>query len=492
MGGKIFKIAKKTYTEFATENIEYFSKKDITTEAYGQILEKAEEGIVFGKAEEPNLKELAIVNKAYFAVIKIIEVYDNTTIEHIVSVTSKSASLSSIAKEYADVDWKAIQKENNMGNSTTVHPKQVLKITTKKLKGKKLVFEKINSAQLGEEVYVIVETSGLQGKEIITYIMQGKEKAIADKGSPLSLMVGDKEDTLLKTNVGAFSIDEDILNKNKFKNSSIGKVTLQPKGEKKIKEWYAKLSKLATKKAYLYLLVDAHSDGANLNIEYCGFKEDGKEKDQGGFKNCFLDRDGSWFELLSRQVCPIDPSYRSHFVIHCTAGEMTEKSIKSKTKFDNPKKKKRSAAHIYVNKDGSKLEIWPLTEKNVWATKIESKKGLKGQMFHIELNYGAPSVPSEAMYKTLADLYIEASDIEECWPIIVPHIEIDRGIADGHQDPTGFDYNHFYSILKGKGIPIDDIPKFDHNRYWEKDIYKIPWSSDKTNWPPILKGNPHK
>jgi len=79
-----------------------------------------------------------------------------------------------------------------------------------------------------------------------------------------------------------------------------------------------------------------------------------------------------------------------------------------------------------------------------------------------------------------------------CWPIIVPHIEVDRGIADGHQDPTDFDYNHFYSILKAKGVPIDDIKKFDHKRYWGHKSYKVPWTTDKTNWPPILSGNPHK
>ena len=113
-------------------------------------------------------------------------------------------------------------------------------------------------------------------------------------------------------------------------------------------------------------------------------------------------------------------------------------------------------------------------------------------MFHVELNYGAPSVPTKAQYDKLADLYIEASDIEGCWPIIVPHIEVDRGIDDGHSDPTDFDYTYFYSVLKTKGVPIDEISKFDHDRYWGKEIFKVPWRTDKTNWPPILKGNPHQ
>lgn len=192
-----------------------------------------------------------------------------------------------------------------------------------------------------------------------------------------------------------------------------------------------------------------------------------------------------------KEVCPIDAKHRSHFVIHCTAGTMTVASIKKHTNYDT-KNKSRSKAHIYVMKDGTTLQIWSFTEKNVWATKAESRNNLKGRMFHVELNYGKPDVPSEEQYNTLADLYIEASNIEKCWPIIVPHIEVDRGIADGHSDPTDFDYNKFYKILENKNVPINDIPKFDHNRYWGNETYNVPWGSDKNTWPPILTGNPHK
>ena len=191
------------------------------------------------------------------------------------------------------------------------------------------------------------------------------------------------------------------------------------------------------------------------------------------------------------KVCPIDPKYRSHFVLHCTAGNMTLSAIKEHTSFDS-KNKLRSRAHVYIMKDGTTLQIWPFSEKNVWATKAETQKKLKGRMFHLEINYGAPDLPTKEQYETLANLYIEASNIEKCWPIIVPHIEIDRGLADGHGDPTDFDYKYFYSILKDKNIPIDDIPRFDHDRYWGKDSYKVPWANDKNSWPPVLKGNPHK
>ncbi len=189
-----------------------------------------------------------------------------------------------------------------------------------------------------------------------------------------------------------------------------------------------------------------------------------------------------------KQVCQIAPNKRSHFVIHCTAGNMPDSEIK-----DLINHKIRSKAHVYVKKDGSIIRIWPFTEKYVWATKLETyTKSFRGQMFHVEVNYREPDVPTEEQYLTLADLYIEASNIEDCWPIIVPHIEIDRGIPNGHNDPTDFDYNYFYTVLKEKGVPIDIVPKFDHNRYWGDKKYKIPYDTDKNSWPPVLSGNPHQ
>lgn len=191
-------------------------------------------------------------------------------------------------------------------------------------------------------------------------------------------------------------------------------------------------------------------------------------------------------------VCAIDPKIRSHFVLHCTAGDMSLAAIKKLTNYDDSKGRSRSKSHVFLMKDGTNLQIWPFSEKNVWATKAESLNNLKGRMFHVEINYGAPIVPSEEQYQGLADLYIEAAGVEKCWPIIVPHIEIDRGIKDGHSDPTDFNYNHFYEILKNKNVPIDTIPKFSHDRYWGKPSYKVPWGSDKNSWPPILEGDPHK
>ena len=196
--------------------------------------------------------------------------------------------------------------------------------------------------------------------------------------------------------------------------------------------------------------------------------------------------------IQKKEVCPIDPNYRSHFVLHCTDVNMSKDAIIKLQSLDNPSQRIRYKAHKYIMQDGEVIEIWPFTEKNVWATKAESIKNLKGRMFHVELNYKVPDGPTELQYQSLANLYIEASDIEGCWPIIVPHIEVDRGIPDSHKDPTDFDYNKFYSILKSRHVPIDSIPHFKHERYWGYFHSKIPYKEDKYSWPPVLEGDPHK
>ncbi|OCG39095.1 hypothetical protein A9G25_11570 [Gilliamella sp. Bif1-4] len=47
------------------------------------------------------------------------------------------------------------------------------------------------------------------------------------------------------------------------------------------------------------------------------------------------------------------------------------------------------------------------------------------------------------------------------------------------------------SIDPYKNVPIDDIPHFEHERYWGYSKSKIPFANDKYSWPPILSENPH-
>lgn len=205
---------------------------------------------------------------------------------------------------------------------------------------------------------------------------------------------------------------------------------------------------------------------------------------------------------------------RTHFVVHSTSGVVSLAQLTTNERYktteimrdadgnpildDNGAVRShvvssRSKGHVYVFSDGTQYALWPITETSVWATKIESRRNppRKGKMIHIELSYAAGGAPTEEQYQTLASLYIQANAITCKTLVIVPHIEVDRGIPNGHMDPENFDYNHFYEILRGRGVAIDDIEKFDHDRYWGHSSYRQPWADDTTSWPPVLSGNPH-
>lgn len=191
-----------------------------------------------------------------------------------------------------------------------------------------------------------------------------------------------------------------------------------------------------------------------------------------------------------------DCTGRTHFVLHQTVdGGLTKQKIVAM--FGGHKNK----AHHYVLKSGEVVELFPLSQTDVFATKSETAVtplhgnkpafALKGKMIHIETDYEDGGKPTDAQYDALCDQYIKACQTAGRVLTIVPHIEVDRGFADGHSDPQNFQYNDYYARLAAKGIDMTRVPRFDHKRYFDKPSFKIPFDTDTFHWPPKLSGNPH-
>ena len=187
---------------------------------------------------------------------------------------------------------------------------------------------------------------------------------------------------------------------------------------------------------------------------------------------------------------------RTHFVLHQTVdGHLTAKKIQDK--FGGNKGK----SHQFILKNGTVVPLWPLDTVGVFATKSETNKkpvhgkkpafALKGKMVHTEIDYEDGGQPTTDQYAALRDLYVQACKHFGRILTIVPHIEVDRGFADGHSDPQNFLYNDFYKLLADAGIDMTRVPRFDHNRYWGKKSFKIPFDTDTFSWPPKLTGDPH-
>ncbi|MDP2542589.1 hypothetical protein CSC81_09315 [Tenacibaculum discolor] len=124
----------------------------------------------------------------------------------------------------------------------------------------------MKSANLGDEVYVVVKTLNLANKKVWLNIRQGREEKteLHFKKSGLMLQHSKGENTRAEAVVGAYAKDDKITNRTDFKDWAIFKITLGGKDSKKERE---ALDRLKGKKAFMYLLVDAHSPKFKSSIQ---------------------------------------------------------------------------------------------------------------------------------------------------------------------------------------------------------------------------------
>ncbi|REH46513.1 CHAP domain-containing protein [Tenacibaculum gallaicum] len=162
-----------------------------------------------------------------------------------------------------------------------------------------MTFKKLKSANLGDEVYVVVKTSNLANKKVWLNVKQGKVEKLKLETEEKGLMLQHDKgaNTQAEAVVGAYTKDDKITNKTDFKDWAIFKITLGGKDTKEEKE---ELGKLKDKKAFMYLLVDAHTPN-DIKVVYNGRNPDKNgELDKRTTPNQWLDIDSKWFELFCR------------------------------------------------------------------------------------------------------------------------------------------------------------------------------------------------
>ncbi len=232
------------------------------------------------------------VKKAYFAKREDKEQSKTVVKKH---TTKAGETLSKIAKNYK------VKTANVKRTKTTKYLQvgEVVEVTIREKTGAKVKFKKLDKATVGEDVYIVVETLHLEEEIVNINILQGQEDVLVKKDEMVTVQQNDQDVTLIKTKVGNYCEEEDVTNKDDFKNWAITKIKLQPKAETKQKEWKDGLECAGEKRALLYLLVDVHSENSIPNFKsqyvlYKGFK-DGKQDSP--VPNHFLNEDKAWFEL---------------------------------------------------------------------------------------------------------------------------------------------------------------------------------------------------
>jgi hypothetical protein len=381
-----------------------------------------------------------------------------------VYVVKNSGTVANVLDLYKKKLKKAQKKYQNLqadpNHTKPLKAKDQIKITWEEQEDDGFELVPISKIKIGKKLFVVAKCAGDKAKLTIELLENKSTNATAIFDSAVKFLIGTDEKVKIEFNItqGKFEYQQEI--------------TLRPKADADLKKLIALFDKRDDKNAFLYLkgeVTETQDEIRFPNTEH-------------EFKN----KKDEWLEVIVRDVCSIDPANRSHFVIHNTAGAqaMGIGGVKTHVKFGTTQQA-RSKAHKYIMTDGTIFEVWPFTDRNVWATRTESSGRVyngknvhvpPGQMFHVELSYGTKEgAPSEAQYQALANLYIEASEVEGCWPVIVPHKLVDAGISGGHGDPENFDYTYFYEILKQKKVPIDHIPKYTGSAI-----------GNTHTWPPIL------
>ncbi|WP_437823830.1 hypothetical protein [Tenacibaculum mesophilum] len=169
--------------------------------------------------------------------------------------------------------------------------------------GNKVTFKKLKSANLGDEVYVVVKTLNLANKKVRLNVKQGKGEKTKLETKEKGLMLQHDKGTTTEAEavVGAYAKDNKITNKTDFKDWAIFKIILGDKDTRREKE---ELDKLKDKKAFMHLLVDAHTPN-DIKVVYNGRNPDKNgEPDKRTTPKYWLDIDGKWFELGKQQRAP--------------------------------------------------------------------------------------------------------------------------------------------------------------------------------------------
>ncbi|KAF9658731.1 hypothetical protein ABHQ57_14285 [Tenacibaculum sp. ZH5_bin.1] len=129
----------------------------------------------------------------------------------------------------------------------------------------KIEFTKLANANLGDEVYMVVETENMANKRIKLSLKQAEKDCLVEKDSSIVLQQDGKKTSVVETYVSRFAEQnkKNISNAEDYRNFAIDAVTLSPKEEKDQKKYREALNKTTDKKTKLFMVVDAEPVGAS-------------------------------------------------------------------------------------------------------------------------------------------------------------------------------------------------------------------------------------
>ncbi|TDQ30351.1 hypothetical protein [Tenacibaculum caenipelagi] len=340
----------------------------------------------------------------------------------------------------------------------------------------KIKFTKLTSASLGDEVYIVVETENMSGREIKMNLKQGGDKKVlaeVKKGIYVTQKSNKQASLLFTATVGEFAKKENCANAKDYIDQAIAKVKLQSTKEDRNKEYREALNKAVDKKALLYISMDAEPEKNDwFSVKY--------EEVFDNRPNLWYYGEGNWFELKDNSTL--------------------EYNIYSNGKIEKNKiKKPKEVLYNYYDAKGNKhrlgetklIEVDKWQKKNIKKNPIEKTLLLDARQLDKysskEVNYGI------VKWSTSKKRYYINPD---CFAGLIGAM-IEEGIVDlgstGFSDINGSPGNstshingeagdlRYLSTNKDGGQTYLQHSHFDYERQvkFNNALYKFGWGREK-------------
>lgn len=158
-------------------------------------------------------------------------------------------------------------------------------------KKEKDVFTKVKTAKLEDELYIVIEGKGVEGKNVAINILEKGNNIAIEKGNLRMLIPVTLENKQTTKITFPFPTKP---NENGLCVASV-KITLGAKELNDISKQYNNLANSDNKKAFVYLLADIHTVNKGVNLHDVTYQ--GKNSDPSSIPNFWLDNEGDYLEV---------------------------------------------------------------------------------------------------------------------------------------------------------------------------------------------------
>ncbi|WP_146940643.1 hypothetical protein, partial [Chryseobacterium hagamense] len=164
------------------------------------------------------------------------------------------------------------------------------KLSIESQEGEKLrrKIESVDTAKLGDELYIVCKTKNMQGKKVRVYVRQGRQDSLVRTDENIEMFMNTGFSTSMEMTVGKEASQNQYSNSGQLKDYAYGKIKLIPKeavtnSDENLKKWQKILKSAQDHQTFLYIYGESVEDTSvflndSKNEDFLVVKEDNMEE----------------------------------------------------------------------------------------------------------------------------------------------------------------------------------------------------------------------